>query len=195
MLKLQREKLKLEQEKAKYMDREHHLERIKNTMGMMGGTVDEKITVKTAKGEEFKFDGISEKFTRKLFEWEERKNIAPESSTIALLNSNFGSVDLKDENSKQFINVNRFILSVMLFFVDSKLKRSRSEGSVQDTTETQACKSMGGSDGNLSQVSLESSKTRKSNEIVIEEPGKYQINIDMHLLYDFIFQNLSLLPK
>ena len=186
MLKLQREKLKLEQEKAKYMDREHHLERIKNTMGMMGGTVDEKITVKTAKGEEFKFDGISEKFTRKLFEWEERKNIAPESSTIALLNSNFGSVDLKDENSKQFIVVKRFIVFLMLFFVDSKLKRSRSEGSVQDTTETQACKSMGGSDGNLSQVSLESSKTRKSNEIVIEEPGKYQINIDMHLLYLFL---------
>ena len=86
------------------MDREHHLERIKNTMGMMGGTVDEKITVKTAKGEEFKFDGISEKFTRKLFEWEEQKNIAPESSTIALLNSNFGSVDLKDENSKQLMH-------------------------------------------------------------------------------------------
>ena len=47
-----------------------------------------EITVKTSKGEEFKFGGISEKFTRKLFEWEERKNIAPESSTIALLNSN-----------------------------------------------------------------------------------------------------------
>ena len=115
------------------MDREHHLERIKNTMGMMGGTVDEKITVKTAKGEEFKFDGISEKFTRKLFEWEERKNIAPESSTNALLNSNFGSVDLKDENSKHFIDVKRFFLFLMLFFVDSKLKRSRSEGSVQET--------------------------------------------------------------
>ena len=70
----------------------------------------------------------------------------------------------------------------LLFFIDSKLKRSRSEGSVQDTTETQACKSMGGSDGNLSQVSLESSKTRKSNEIVIEEPGNYQPNVDMHLL-------------
>ena len=41
-----------------------------------------EITVKTAKGEEFKFGGISENFTRKLFEWEERRNIAPESSTI-----------------------------------------------------------------------------------------------------------------
>ena len=42
----------------------------------------QEITVKTSKGEEFKFGGISEKFTQKLFEWEERRNIAPESSTI-----------------------------------------------------------------------------------------------------------------
>ena len=52
----------------------------------------EEITVKTAKGEEFKFGGISETFTRKLFEWEERKGIAPESSTIALLNSAGGAI-------------------------------------------------------------------------------------------------------
>ena len=49
-----------------------------------------EITVKTKKGEEFKFGGISDKFTRKLFEWEERRGIAPESSTIALLNPDFG---------------------------------------------------------------------------------------------------------
>ncbi len=48
---------------------------------------EKEITVKTAKGEEFKFGGISETFTRKLYEWEEAKGIAPESSTIALLNS------------------------------------------------------------------------------------------------------------
>ena len=47
-----------------------------------------EITVKTAKGEEFRFGGISEKFTRKLYEWEEQKGITPESSTIALLQSN-----------------------------------------------------------------------------------------------------------
>ena len=49
---------------------------------------EKEITVKTAKGEEFRFGGISEKFTRKLYEWEEQKGIAPESSTIALLQSN-----------------------------------------------------------------------------------------------------------
>lgn len=46
-----------------------------------------EITVKTARGEEFKFGGISEKFTRKLYEWEQQRNIAPELSTIALLGS------------------------------------------------------------------------------------------------------------
>ena len=49
---------------------------------------EKEITVKTAKGEEFRFGGISEKFTRKLYEWEEQKGIAPESSTIALLQNN-----------------------------------------------------------------------------------------------------------
>ena len=48
-----------------------------------------EITVKTSRGEEFKFGGISEKFTKKLYEWEEQKGIAPESSTIALLNPNY----------------------------------------------------------------------------------------------------------
>ena len=49
------------------------------------------------------------------------------------------------------------------------MKRCRSEGSILDPTENLTCKSIGGSDGNLSQCSIQSSKTRKSNEIVIEE--------------------------
>ena len=85
LYKLQREKRKLEREKAKYIDREQRLEKIRIAMR---NQQQKEITVKTSTGEEFKFGGISEKFTRKLFEWEERKNIAPESSTIALLNSN-----------------------------------------------------------------------------------------------------------
>ena len=46
-----------------------------------------EITVKTAAGEEFKFEGINHKFTKKLYEWESRRGIAPESSTITLLQS------------------------------------------------------------------------------------------------------------
>ena len=79
MQNLQREKQKLELEKAKYLDREHRLDEIRTAIR---NQQQKEITVKTAKGEEFKFGGISENFTRKLFEWEERRNIAPESSTI-----------------------------------------------------------------------------------------------------------------
>ena len=62
------------------------------------------ITVKTSRGEEFRFDGISEKFTRKLLQWEEAKGIAPESSTIALLNQTANSPEKagrkKDDTGK-----------------------------------------------------------------------------------------------
>jgi hypothetical protein len=59
---------------------------MRSAMARRGSSEKEMITVKTSKGEEFKFGGISDQFTRKLYEWEEQKGIAPESSTIALLN-------------------------------------------------------------------------------------------------------------
>ena len=61
------------------------------------------IQVKTSRGEEFRFEGISEKFTRKLYEWEERRGIRPESSTIALLghNNNNGSNNSNGEAAKE----------------------------------------------------------------------------------------------
>lgn len=37
----------------------------------------------------FRFQGISRKFTQKLYEWEKAKGIRPEASTIALLNTGF----------------------------------------------------------------------------------------------------------
>uniref|UniRef100_A0A182U348 Uncharacterized protein n=1 Tax=Anopheles melas TaxID=34690 RepID=A0A182U348_9DIPT len=39
-----------------------------------------------------KFEGISRKFTRKLFEWEKAKGIGPEASTIALLHPGYAPV-------------------------------------------------------------------------------------------------------
>ena len=35
----------------------------------------------------FRFEGINPKFTQKLYEWESRRGIAPECSTITLLNN------------------------------------------------------------------------------------------------------------
>ena len=47
-----------------------------------------EVLIKTSTGE-FRFEGISQKFTRKLYEWEESRGIAPEASTIALLDPNY----------------------------------------------------------------------------------------------------------
>ncbi|XP_020717821.1 uncharacterized protein LOC101449891 [Ceratitis capitata] len=47
-----------------------------------------KIEVKTSEGV-MKFEGISRKFTRKLYEWEKARGIGPESSTFALLHPGY----------------------------------------------------------------------------------------------------------
>ncbi|XP_053671967.1 uncharacterized protein LOC128722154 [Anopheles nili] len=50
-----------------------------------------ELVVQTTKGF-IKFEGISRKFTRKLFEWEKAKGIGPEASTIALLHPGYAPV-------------------------------------------------------------------------------------------------------
>ena len=95
--KVHREKERLERERLKYAAKEEKLQKmyqatlLRKQMDKTKENMKEEITVKTAKGEEFKFGGISEKFTKKLFEWEERKGITPESSTIALINPQYAT--------------------------------------------------------------------------------------------------------
>jgi serine/arginine repetitive matrix protein 2 len=50
--------------------------------------VSKEIVVQTSKGT-MTFQGISRKFTRKLYEWEKAKGIGPESSTFALLHPEY----------------------------------------------------------------------------------------------------------
>ena len=93
--KVKREKERLDRERLKCASKEEKLQKMYQAMLLRKQidrtkeNVNEEITIKTSKGEEFKFGGISEKFTKKLFEWEERKGIAPESSTIALINPQY----------------------------------------------------------------------------------------------------------
>ena len=95
--KVQKEKESLDRERLKFAAKEeklqkmHHAMLLRKQLEKNKENTTEEITVKTAKGEEFKFEGISEKFTRKIFEWEERKGIAPESSTIALINPQYAT--------------------------------------------------------------------------------------------------------
>lgn len=52
------------------------------------------IEVKTSDGEVMKFEGISRKFTRKLYEWEKARGIGPEASTFALLHPGYCPIDV-----------------------------------------------------------------------------------------------------
>ena len=47
----------------------------------------------------YRFEGISQEFTRKLYEWEKSQGIAPESSTLQLLNPAY-SIFQADQNAK-----------------------------------------------------------------------------------------------
>lgn len=59
-----------------------------------------EIVVKTSKGI-MTFPGISRKFTRKLYEWEKAKGIAPESSTFALLQPEYSSKLFEEKNEQE----------------------------------------------------------------------------------------------
>ncbi|XP_023166150.2 uncharacterized protein LOC111596250 isoform X2 [Drosophila hydei] len=52
------------------------------------------IEVKTSDGEVRKFEGISRKFTRKLYEWEKARGIGPEASTFALLHPGYSPLSV-----------------------------------------------------------------------------------------------------
>ncbi|XP_037084291.1 uncharacterized protein LOC119104677 [Pollicipes pollicipes] len=95
--KVEREKGRLEREREKYLDREARLERVRDAMRR---PKEDKVTIKTAEGE-FRFEGINKNFTKKLYEWEERRGIPPdsESSTIALLAPNYQPMDKQDQEA------------------------------------------------------------------------------------------------
>lgn len=116
--KIHREKQRLDRERSKYEEREERLQKMREAMERQPH---KEITVKTAKGEEFKFGGISQKFTKKLYEWEEQRGIAPESSTIALLDPNYNVGDSggKEKPLEQ-----------------NGIARSRSEGSLPEAVDT-----------------------------------------------------------
>lgn len=71
-----------------------------------------EIEVKTSDGV-MKFEGISRKFTRKLYEWEKARGIGPESSTFAFLHPGYCPIDVgkmtKQATSKKLLSSNQFI--------------------------------------------------------------------------------------
>lgn len=74
---------------------------MRQAMGGQGGPLRKKeIYIKTSTGE-FRFEGISQTFTKRLYEWEERRGIRPESSTIALLDPNYYKVPPESQDTQE----------------------------------------------------------------------------------------------
>lgn len=83
-MKVEREKQRLSRERQKYEERALRLERLRETALSEG--VKREVLVRTSAGE-FRFEGISDAFTKKLYEWETKRGLGPELSTIALLDA------------------------------------------------------------------------------------------------------------
>ena len=58
---------------------------------MGSGQREQEVLIQTSTGF-FRFHGISEKFTRRLYEWEKARGIGPEESTFALLDPGYRPV-------------------------------------------------------------------------------------------------------
>ncbi|RWS31990.1 uncharacterized protein B4U80_10912 [Leptotrombidium deliense] len=84
--KIEREKQKLTREREKYTERAQQLEKLRDTVLKSEKSNKKEVLIRTSAGE-FRFEGISNDFTKKLYEWETKRGVCPESSTIALLDS------------------------------------------------------------------------------------------------------------
>ncbi|XP_013116324.2 uncharacterized protein LOC106093733 isoform X1 [Stomoxys calcitrans] len=80
-------------DKHKHHDKEKS-ERLAKLKAIVSDHPAKEIEVKTSAGV-MKFEGISRKFTRKLYEWEKARGIGPESSTFALLHPGYCPIDVK----------------------------------------------------------------------------------------------------
>lgn len=86
--KIEKEKIRLAKEKQKYEERAVRLERLRETVLSARTANKKEVLVRTSAGE-FRFEGISDAFTKKLYEWETKLGVGPELSTLALLDASF----------------------------------------------------------------------------------------------------------
>ncbi|KAK7076938.1 hypothetical protein SK128_021469 [Halocaridina rubra] len=82
---------------------------MRQAMGQVPATKKE-IYIKTSTGE-FRFEGISQTFTKRLYEWEERRGIRPESSTIALLDPNYKAPEKENQEKPRSPELMRLVRS------------------------------------------------------------------------------------
>lgn len=84
---IERERQRMERERIKFIERDK-AEKLFKLKSMVAEPPAKEVVVQTSKGV-LKFEGISRKFTRKLYEWEKARGIGPEASTFALLHPGY----------------------------------------------------------------------------------------------------------
>lgn len=97
--KMEREKERLSKETHKFQERSIRLQRLRHALVNSPGARNE-VLVRTSAGE-FRFEGISNAFTKKLYEWETKKGVVPEFSTIALLDASLRTASSPGEKLNQ----------------------------------------------------------------------------------------------
>ncbi|KAG8230767.1 hypothetical protein J437_LFUL008850, partial [Ladona fulva] len=132
--KVEREKLRLEREREKYLEREARLERMRKAMGQRPPG-EQEVLIQTSTGF-FRFQGISEKFTRKLYEWEKQRGIGPEASTFTLLDPTYRPASASAASAEVGGGISLDTLRSSACSPGSPspaLPRSRSEGSLAES--------------------------------------------------------------
>ncbi len=89
------EKARLEREMRKYCEREVRLEKMREALK---NSQRKDFWIKTPTAE-CKVEGVNEKFTKRLYEWEEKQGIQPESSTMALLSPKYANTSSQEAES------------------------------------------------------------------------------------------------
>lgn len=84
--KVEQEKSKLEMQMRKYLEKEARLEKMREALKNYPR---EQVLIKTPTAEGFAAAGVDEKFTKKLYEWEEMRGIPAEDGSMALLNPKY----------------------------------------------------------------------------------------------------------
>ncbi|XP_051161103.1 uncharacterized protein LOC127281426 isoform X2 [Leptopilina boulardi] len=119
--KIEKVQPKLQKRRNKILDREARLSMLKRNAGVSSPRKKE-VLVHTSTGF-FRFEGISQEFTRKLYEWEKSQGISPESSTFRFLNPAYRiSADATPTESQHEKGMRPI------------LKRSKSVGSIVGST-------------------------------------------------------------
>ena len=107
----------------------------------------------------YRFEGINQKFTKKLYEWESRKGIAPECSPITLLQSGMSG---SNNNSKEEKHENIHQNTIDIDSSQENLSRSS-----PDLASTQSPVMRKG--GGVSVARTDSVKTQSSLKLIHEK--------------------------